>query len=219
MPRADRQQNEYLPASEERLAWLTGFTGSAGAAIVLGRPRRAVRRRPLHGAGGSAGRQRRFSPSQHLVENPPDQWLEQNLKSGTKIGYDPWLHTATDVETLSKACAAAGATLVPVDSNPIDALWTDRPAPPAGRRGAARRQIRRRKRRRKAQARARELARLRADALVVSDPQNVAWAFNIRGADVAHTPLALAFALVPRDGRPALYVDGGKLDNDGAPCA
>ena len=107
-----------------------------------------------------------------------------------------------------KACAEAGAELVAVDGNPIDALWRDRPAPPAGAGGAARRQIRRRKRRRQAQARAAPSSRkLRADVLVVSDPQNVAWAFNIRGADVAHTPLALAFALVPREGRPALYVD------------
>ena len=136
-------------------------------------------------------------------------------KAATKLGYDPWLHTAEGAERLKKACANAGAELVAVDDNPIDALWTDRPAPPAGTVDAARHQVRRRERRRQAQARpAPSSTKLRADALVVSDPQNVAWAFNIRGADVAHTPLALAFALIPREGRPALYVDGGKLDNE-----
>ena len=157
---------------------------------------------------------------EHLVDNPPEQWLEQNLKSGAKLGYDPWLHTAESAEKLRKACATAGAELVAVDSNPIDALWSDRPAPPAGPGDAARHQARRRKRRRQAQAHpAPSSTKLRADALVVSDPQNVAWAFNIRGADVAHTPLALAFAVIPREGRPALYVDGGQARQQRAPRA
>ena len=132
VPRADRQQNEYLPASEERLAWLTGFTGSAGAADRAGRARGAVRRRPLHRAGGGAGRREDCSRSSIWSNGPPEQWLEQNLKSGAKLGYDPWLHTAESAEKLRKACATAGAELVAVDGNPIDALWTDRPAPPAG---------------------------------------------------------------------------------------
>ena len=149
---------------------------------------------------------------EHLVDNPPDKWLDQNLQGG-KLGYDPWLHTTDSAERLQRACASVGATLVAVESNLIDALWSDRPAPPqgavtlrdlkfSGESGADKT--------RRLQA---ELARLRADLGVVSDPQNVAWTFNIRGADVPHTPLALAFAIVPREGRPTLYIDGGKLDN------
>jgi Xaa-Pro aminopeptidase len=213
VPRADRQQNEYLPASEERLAWLTGFTGSAGAAVVL-IDRAAVFVDGRYTVQAGTQVDTAVFSIEHYVERPPDEWLAQNLKAGDRIGYDPWLHTADGVERLRKACAKAGAELVAVDGNPIDALWHDRPAPPSGLvtlrditlagESAADKLTRIRG----------ELAKLRADALVVSDPQNVAWAFNIRGSDIAHTPLALAFALVPREGRPRLYVDGHKLDNN-----
>ena len=213
VPRADRQQNEYLPASEERLAWLTGFTGSAGAAIVL--------------ADSAAlfvdGRYTLQADSQidgsiysieHLVERPPDRWLEEILKSGAKIGYDPWLHTSDQAEKLAKACAAACAELVAVDDNPIDALWRDRPAPPAGMVRIREPKLAGESAPGKIKRVCAELTRSRTDALLVTDPQNVAWAFNIRGADVAHTPLALAYALIRRDGRPAIYVDGAKLSNN-----
>src|SRR5579864_185257 len=193
VPRADRQQNEYLPASEERLAWLTGFTGSAGAAIVLAE-RAALFVDGRYTVQAKAQIDAKLFSIEHLVDNPPDQWLENNLKSGAKLGYDPWLHTTENAEKLRKAGAAAGAELVAVDQNPIDALWKGRPAPPAGKvtlrdiklaGEAAADKLKR------VQA---KLKKLRADSLVVSDPQNVAWVFNIRGADVAHTPLALAFA-------------------------
>ncbi len=212
VPRADRQQNEYLPTSEERLAWLTGFTGSAGAAVVLA-DKAAVFADGRYTVQAAAQVDDKVFTIEHLVEKPPDQWLEQNLKSGAKLGYDPWLHTADGAEKLKKVCATVGATLVPVDGNPIDALWSDRPAPPSGPvtlrdiKLASESAIDKLNRIRV------EIDKARADVLVVSDPQNVAWTFNIRGSDVAHTPLVLAFALIPRDGRPALYVDGAKLDN------
>jgi Xaa-Pro aminopeptidase len=213
VPRADRQQNEYLPASEERLAWLTGFTGSAGAAVVLNDSaalfadgRYTVQsREQVDGAVFSI---------EHLADCPPDQWLERNVKSGDTIGFDPWLHTTENAEKLKAACAKAGAALAAVESNAIDALWTDRPAPPSGpvtlhdikfAGESAANKLR--------QIRA-ELTRLRADMLVVSDPQNVAWTFNIRGSDVAHTPLALAFALIPREGQPSLYVEPAKIEKN-----
>jgi Xaa-Pro aminopeptidase len=213
VPRADRQQNEYLPASEERLAWLTGFTGSAGFAIVLAE-RAVLFVDGRYTVQADAQTDTAVFAIAHLVDNPPDQWLEQNAKSGAKIGYDPWLHTTEGADKLKKACAAAGAELVAVDDNPIETLWRDRPAPPNG--AVSLREIKfagesAPDKLKRIQA---ELLKLRADALVVSNPQNVAWAFNIRGADVAHTPLALAFAFVPREGRPALYVDGGKLDTN-----
>ncbi len=212
VPRADRQQNEYLSASEERLAWVTGFTGSAGAAAVL----------TAHAALFVDGRYTLQAETQtdktifsieHLVEHPPEKWIEEKLKRGARLGYDPWLHTSEQAEKLRKACATAGAELVAVDTNPIDVLWHDRPPPPSG--AVTLRDIKfaGESAPDKLKRISAELTKLRADALLVSDPQNVAWAFNIRGADVAHTPLALAFALVPREGRPALYVDGAKLNN------
>jgi Xaa-Pro aminopeptidase len=213
VPRSDRHQNEYVPASEERLAWLTGFTGSAGVAIVLaecaalfvdGRYTLQVRDQV----------DTSLLEIVHLVETPPDQWIEKTLTASDRIGYDPWLHTAEGAEKLAKACAAAGATLTPIDPNPIDAIWTDRPAPPLGPvvlhdlRFAGEEATTKLSRIRP------EIAKLKADALVISDPHNVAWTFNIRGSDVAHTPLPLSFAIVPREGRPSLYVDGRKLSNE-----
>jgi Xaa-Pro aminopeptidase len=213
IPRSDRHQNEYVPASEERLAWLTGFTGSAGAAIVL------MERAVLFVDGRYTLQVREQVDTslftiEHLVETPPDRWIETNLTNADRLGYDPWLHTVESAERLAKACAAAGATLVAVEPDLIDAIWSDRPSPPLGAvmlhdlrfaGEAAEDKL--------ARIRA-ELVKLRADALVVSDPHAVAWAFNIRGADVAHTPLPLAFAVIPQAGRPALCVDGRKLSND-----
>jgi Xaa-Pro aminopeptidase len=213
VPRADRQQNEYVPASEERLAWLTGFTGSAGAAIVL------IERAVLFVDGRYTLQAREqvdgsLFTVEHLVETPPDRWIETNLTADDSLGYDPWLHTVDGAEKLAKACTTAGATLVAVEPDLINAIWTDRPAAPLGAvtlhdlrfaGEAAEAKL--------ARIRA-ELETLRADALVVSDPHAVAWAFNIRGADVAHTPLPLAFAVVPKSGRPSLYVDGRKLGHD-----
>jgi Xaa-Pro aminopeptidase len=213
IPRSDRHQNEYVPASEERLAWLTGFTGSAGTAIVL------MERAVLFVDGRYTLQVREQVDTslftiEHLVETPPDRWIETNLTSADRLGYDPWLHTVESAERLAKACAAVGATLVAVEPDLIDAIWRGRPSPPLGAvtlhdlrfaGEAAEDKL--------ARIRA-ELVKLRADALIVSDPHAVAWAFNIRGADVAHTPLPLAFAVIPQAGRPTLFVDGRKLSND-----
>jgi Xaa-Pro aminopeptidase len=210
VPRADRQQNEYLPASEERLAWLTGFTGSAGAAVVLA-DRAAVFVDGRYTVQAAAQVDASVFSVEHLVETPPSEWLRQNLEGGERIGYDPWLHTAEGAEKLRKACADAGAELIAAETNPIDALWTGRPQPPQG--AVTVRDVKYAGETAEAKlARIRgELAKAKVDALLVSDPQNVAWAFNIRGSDIAHTPLALAFALIPREGKSRLYVDPAKL--------
>src|SRR6266542_2100141 len=131
VPRADRHQNEYVPACAERVAWLTGFSGSAGVAVVL------AERAALFVDGRYTLQVRdRVDTSLfeivHVVETPPDQWLQKTLTAADRLGYDPWLHTAEGAEKLAKACAAAGATLTAIDPNPIDALWTDRPAAPLG---------------------------------------------------------------------------------------
>ncbi|MGC2124833.1 MAG: aminopeptidase family protein P, partial [Xanthobacteraceae bacterium] len=150
---------------------------------------------------------------EHLVEHPPAAWIEENLPAGAKLGYSPWLHTVESAERFATSCEVAGASLVAVADNPIDVEWKDRPSPPlgavvqhdlryAGEDAAAK----------LARVRA-ELGKLNADALVVSDPHAVSWLFNIRGHDVPHTPVALAFAMVSKDGRPSLYVDGRKLGN------
>src|SRR5580700_1589716 len=192
VPHADRQMNEYLPPGEERLAWLTGFTGSAGAAVIL------------------ADRGALFA-IEHLVDKPPSAWIEANLASGQKLGYDAWLHSAESAERLAKACATAGAILVATEPNPIDVIWRDRPAPPHGAVVPHDLQFAGEAAAHKLDRVRAEIVKLKADALVVSDPHAVAWLFNIRGSDVAHTPLPLAFALVPAEGEARLYVDEGKL--------
>jgi len=208
VPRADEHQNEYVPACAERLLWLTGFSGSAGLAIVLGQA----------AAIFVDGRYTVQAPSQvdigvfkpqHVVDEPPSQWIAANLKHGERLGYDPWLHTPEMVERYAKACAGAGGELVAVESNPIDAVWADRPTAPLG-------PISLHKKLYAGETANSKLKRVRealkdCDGLVVSDAHNVAWLLNIRGADVAHTPLPLCFALVPKAGRPTLFVDPRKL--------
>ncbi|TFV78960.1 aminopeptidase P family protein [Bradyrhizobium frederickii] len=212
VPRADQQQNEYVPPSEERLAWLTGFTGSAGFAVVL------TQEAALFVDGRytlQAAKQvdAKAWVVESLIDPPPESWVSAHLKAGDRLGFDPWLHTFAAAERLSAACAKAGAELVAVDSNPIDAIWQDRPQPPlapvavhglqhAGITEAEKlTQIRS------------EIGKLGVDALVLSDSHAVAWTFNIRGADVAHTPLPLSYALVPKDGRPTIFIDNRKLSN------
>jgi Xaa-Pro aminopeptidase len=212
VPRADRYQNEYVPPCAERLAWLTGFTGSAGAAIVLA-DRAAIFVDGRYQVQVAEEVDGAVFTVEHLVERPPAAWLEAHLGAGKKLGYSPWLHTVDGAERLGKACEAAGASLIAVADNPVDAIWSGRPAPPLGAvvlhdlrfsGEAAQQKI----------ARVCDALKLAADALVVSDPQAVCWLFNIRGSDIAHTPVALAVAVVPKDGRPSLYIDARKLSNE-----
>ncbi|UPJ43730.1 aminopeptidase P family protein [Bradyrhizobium sp. 40] len=212
IPRADQQQNEYVPPSEERLAWLTGFTGSAGLAVVLTHEA-AVFVDGRYTIQAAKQVDSRAWAVESLIDPPPESWMSAHLKAGDRLGFDPWLHTFAAAERLSAACTKAGAELVAVDSNPVDAIWQDRPQPPiapvtvhgtqhAGVTEAEKlTQIRS------------EIGKLGVDALVLSDSHAVAWTFNIRGADVAHTPLPLSYALVPKDGRPTIFIDHRKLSN------
>src|SRR5438309_8030527 len=129
IPRADQQQNEYVPASEERLAWLTGFTGSAGMAIVLSREAAIFvdGRYTLQAAKQVDRKAWHIEP---LADPPPEHWLAKQLAAGDRLGFDPWLHTSAAAERLAAACTKAGAELVAADSNPIDAVWQEPPPPP-----------------------------------------------------------------------------------------
>jgi Xaa-Pro aminopeptidase len=209
VPRADRYQNEYVPPCAERLAWLTGFTGSAGVAVVL------ADRAAIFVDGRYLVQVREETDSaafavEHLVEHPPAAWIEENLPSGAKLGYSPWLHTVDGAERFAKACEAADGGLVAVNDNPLDALWQTRPQPPLG--AVVLHEVRY-----AGEDAAAKLARVvealgkRADVLAVSDPQAVSWLFNIRGGDVPHVPVVLAFATVQRSGPPTIYIEPRKL--------
>jgi Xaa-Pro aminopeptidase len=212
VPRADQQQNEYVPPSEERLAWLTGFTGSAGQAVVLAQAA-AVFVDGRYTLQAAKQVDRKAWSIEPLADPPPEDWLAKHLAAGDRLGFDPWLHTSAAAERFAAACAKAGAELVAVDSNPLDSVWTERPPPPLGPVAIHGPQF-------SGEAEAEKLKRIRlevtklgVEALVLSDSHAVAWTFNIRGADVAHTPLPLSYALVPKDGRPTVFIDHRKLSN------
>ena len=213
VPRADQQQNEYVPPSEERLAWLTGFTGSAGMAIVLAREAAVFvdGRYTLQAAKQIDTKAWRVEP---LVDPPPETWLAQHLTAGDRLGFDPWLHTTAAAEKLATACTKAGAELVAVDSNPVDSIWTERPALPLAPVTLHGPQFSGEVEADKLKRIEAEIGKLGADALVLSDSHAVAWTFNIRGGDVAHTPLPLSYAMVPKSGRPTLFIDHRKLSNN-----
>jgi Xaa-Pro aminopeptidase len=211
--RADEHQNEYVPPSEERVAWLTGFTGSAAIVAVLADKAALFTdgRYTLQAKDQIDGK---LFSIEHMLEKPASKWLAENLPAGAVLGYDPWRTTADGVERLEKAAKEAGSRLAPVKENPIDKIWSDRPAPPltpvvlhglqySGEEAA------------KKITRIREvLAKEKIGVAVLSDPASIAWTFNIRGNDVAHTPLPLSWAILPREGEPQLFVDSRKLSNE-----
>ncbi|MDR7035076.1 aminopeptidase P family protein [Mesorhizobium sp. BE184] len=210
VPRADEHQGEYVPARASRLKWLTGFSGSAGVAIVL-------KDRAFVFVDGRYTLQVRQEVDldvfaiESLVDNPPRLWIGDNLGKGARLGFDPWLHTTGEVKALRAAAEKAGATPVPVETNPVDAIWSDQPEPPlapvelhpivfAG-------ELAREKLARLAAA----ITKEDATHAVLTDPSSIAWAFNIRGGDVPHTPLALGFAILAADGNHRLFMDSRKF--------
>jgi len=212
VPRADQQQNEYVPPSDERLAWLTGFTGSAGLAIVLAQEAAIFvdGRYTLQAVKQVDGNAWSI---QSLIEPPPETWLADRLTADDRLGFDPWLHTTAAAERLKAACDKAGAELIAVETNPVDAVWRERPAPPLGAVTVHPMEFAGESETDKLGRIRTEIAKLGADAIVLSDSHAVAWTFNIRGADVSHTPLPLSYALVPKHGRPQIFIDHRKLSN------
>jgi Xaa-Pro aminopeptidase len=212
VPRADQQQNEYAPPSEERLAWLTGFTGSAGMAIVLAQDA-AIFVDGRYTLQAERQVDTKAWIVESLIEPPPETWLTRHLQAGDRVGFDPWLHTSAAAERLAAACSKAGAELVAVASNPLDAVWTERPEPPIAPVSIHGMELAGESEADKLGRIRQEIERLGVEALVLSDSHNVAWTFNVRGADVAHTPLPLSYALVPKSGRPTIFIDHRKLSN------
>ncbi len=213
VPLTDEHMSEYVGSYAQRLAWLTGFQGSAGSAVVL--PEEAAiftdGRYTLQVREQVDGRHWAY---QSVPETSAAEWLKQHAAEGARIGYDPWLHTKEWVTRARQALAEKGAELVPVPRNPIDAIWSDRPQPSkatlivqhedhAGKSSAAKRQDM-----------ADWLKEQNADAAVLSALDSVAWTFNVRGQDVEHTPVALSFAIVHQDGTADLFVEPEKIGED-----
>ena len=209
VPHSDEYQSEYLPECNERLAWLTAFTGSAGAAVVL-KDKAAVF------ADGRYTLQVRqqtdttlFDP-RDLVAEGPNAWLEANAPKGARIGFDPWVHSAASADMLRAAVARAGAELVPVDGNPIDAVWHDRPAAPAAKAVPHAMALAGEPSESKRMRIAEDVRKLGADAAVVSLSDSICWLLNMRGGDTPHTPFVLSYAILNSDGSTDLFMDARK---------
>jgi Xaa-Pro aminopeptidase len=211
IPHEDEHQNEYLPAANDRLAWATGFTGSAGAAVLL-KDKAAIFVDGRYALQVRDQVDTNLFEVRDLVEGGVPAYLQAEARSGWTIGYDPKLHSPEALERLRSAAAKAGAALKAVEPNPLDAAWgAARPAQPqapvhthpsefSGEDSAAKRE-----------RVGRSLAEQGADAALITAPASNAWLFNIRGGDVIRSPLPLSQALLNADGSARLFLDPAKL--------
>jgi Xaa-Pro aminopeptidase len=210
VPLTDEHMSEYVGEYAQRLAWLTGFQGSAGTAVVM--PEQAA----IFTDGRYTLQVREQVDGAHwqfvgVPETKVSDWIADHAGSGARVGYDPWLHTRQWATDAAKALAEAGAELVPVDTNPVDAVWPDRPAPSDAKLSVQRDSAAGKSSAAKRQEIADWLTEKKADAVVLSALDSIAWALNVRGDDVAHTPVALSYAIVSADGTADLYVSPDKM--------
>ena len=206
VPRADEHLGEYVPASAERLAWLTGFTGSAGLAIVLA-DKAAVFTDGRYVLQLADQTDPALWERLHVTDNPPETWIAANAPKGAKIGFDPWLVSEDGLARYTKA----GLAMIPVDTNPVDTVWTSRPSASQAEATPQPLTLAGRSSEEKRQDIATLLKQAGQDTAVLTDPASVAWLFNIRGGDVPFTPFALGFALAHADGGAELFIDPVKL--------
>jgi Xaa-Pro aminopeptidase len=210
VPRADEHQGEYIVARAERLKWLTGFSGSAGFAIVT----------PKQAALFVDGRYTLQAPAEtdasviecrHFRKPPAIEWLAEKLKKGDRVGYDPGITPVREAERWQAALAKAGAELVALDENPIDRLWRDQPGDPFS---AVRPQPLKLAGESSADKRARlgaDIGKRGAQASVLNQLDSIAWVLNVRGGDTPSTPLVQSFLILAADGHATWFVDAKKL--------
>ncbi|HVF83778.1 MAG TPA: aminopeptidase P family protein [Sphingomicrobium sp.] len=210
VPLTDEHMSEYVGSYAQRLAWLTGFEGSAGSAVVL----------PAEAAIFTDGRytlqvRQQVDGDEWSFQSVPESsiagWLKDHAPEGARIGYDPWLHRRDWVRQATDALAAKGATLVPVKDNPVDRVWSDRPDASKAALAVHPERLAGRSSADKRQTISDWLSGQGADAAVLAALDSIAWTFNVRGTDVSHTPVALAYALVHADGTADLFVAGEKV--------
>jgi Xaa-Pro aminopeptidase len=214
IPHEDEHQNEYLPDANERLAWATGFTGSAGSAVVMAQAA-AVFVDGRYTLQAQTQTDPELFERRDLIDGGVTAYLETAAKAGQVIGYDARLHSPDALAPLKAAAARAGATLKPVQSNPVDAAWGEvRPPQPqapvvphalehAGEDSAEKRQ--------RVGA---EIAKASADVALITAPASIAWLYNVRGGDVIRSPLPLGQTLVQADGRARLFLDPAKTSTE-----
>lgn len=210
IPISDEHLSEYVGAYAQRLAWLTGFGGSAGSAAVL------KDKAAMFVDGRYTLQVRQQVSGQHYeYKSVPDDsmgdWLAENGGEGARIAYDPWLHTRGWATAMAKKLEAVGGELVPVDSNPLDAVWDDQPEPSDARAYVQDDALAGRSSAEKRGEIAEWLKAEKLDAVVISALDSVAWTLNIRGSDVDHTPVALSYLMVQADGTADWFIAPGKV--------
>jgi Xaa-Pro aminopeptidase len=215
VPISDEHMSEYVGGYAQRLAWLTGFGGSAGTAVVLTdetrEPAAAIfvdGRYTLQVRDQVDGR---FYAYESVPQTSVAKWLGEHAPEGAKIAYDPWLHGKGWVAAVTKALKDRAAELVPVESNPIDAIWEDRPAPSAAPALVHEDRFAGRPSEAKRAAVAEWLAEKKLDAVVISALDSIAWLLNIRGSDVDRTPVTLSYVIARADGTADLFMDEAKV--------
>jgi Xaa-Pro aminopeptidase len=214
VPRTDEHQSEYLPAYAERLAWLTGFTGSNAFLLVLPGQARVFTDGRYTLQLRAQTDQNAFTPDDMTVTSPA-AFLAGCALPGRRIGYDPWLHTIKGLESFRKAANKAGAVLVPTTDNMIDRLWRDHPARPNAPIVPHPLEFSGQPHQEKIAGIAASVQAAGADAVVLVQADGAAWLFNLRGGDVPNKPMFLAFSIVTASGQASLFIDPGKL-SDGA---
>jgi Xaa-Pro aminopeptidase len=212
VPLTDEHMSEYVGDYAKRLEWLTGFKGSAGSAVVL--PQDAA----IFVDGRYTLQVRAQVSADHwdycgVPQTSIADWLRDHAPAGGRIGYDPWLHTRDWVASAKKALASKGADLVPVAANPIDAVWADQPSRSDAKLAVQPTDLAGRSAPEKRAEIADWLTRENLDATVMTALDSIAWTFNVRGTDVSHTPVGLAFALLHADATADLFVDATKIDD------
>lgn len=212
LPRTDEYQGEFLAAYAQRLSWLTGFTGSAGAAIVLkdkavvlsdGRYTIQLKnevRSDLYMLGNS-------------VETSVQDWILQHADEGARIGFDPWLHTPRQILQMRKALVMERITLVAVERNPVDVIWRDQPQRPSSMVEIFPQEVAGKSFAQKRDEILEDLRKAGGDALILSAPDSICWLMNVRGNDVEYTPLVLSYLLLHANGEADWFIDMGKVSD------
>jgi Xaa-Pro aminopeptidase len=209
VPRSDEHLGEYVPPAAERLAWLTGFTGSAGLAAVL-TDQAAVWSDGRYVLQLANETDERIWTRLHVTENPPPAWVADKAGKGARIGYDPWLMSEESVARFTDA----GLVMIALDLNPVDLAWKDRPAPPMAKvlphalalAGVSSQD--------KREQTGRMLSEAKQEVAVLTDPASIAWLLNIRGQDLEFAPFALGFALLHVDGGVEFFIEPEKISDD-----
>ncbi len=213
IPHADEFQGEYLPAYAERLAWLTGFTGSAGSAIVL-QDKAAIFVDGRYTIQGAEQTDETVITTLGLADITPTKWLKENLKSGQRLGFDPWLLTASQTDKFEKTAHSADAELIGVKINPVDTIWSDQPEKPSKPVFAQPMQYAGQSTADKITEIQKTLKDKGADAAVITRSDSVSWLFNIRGAEITHNPVVLSYAIINANAKAQLFIDPAKVPED-----